>query len=57
MSEDKEKKQEKPQEFHLTKTIGKATYFVTGYFSQTSKESLLDKIKRMIMKDIQSGDY
>lgn len=57
MSGNNEKKQNEECRPHLVKTIGKTTYLVTCHFSETSKETLQDKIKRMIMRDIQSGDY
>ena len=58
MSENNEK--ELPPEErrpHLVKTIGKTTYLVTCHFSETSKETLQDKLKRMIMRDIKDGNY
>lgn len=57
MAENKENKEPKKSEWNFVKTIGKTTYYVEGYFSQTSKENVLDKIKRMIINDIQSGGY
>ena len=57
MSENTETKQTEERKPHLVKTIGKTTYPVTCHFSETSKETLQDKIKRMIMRDIQSGNY
>lgn len=57
MTENKENKESKKNEWNFVKTIGKTTYYVKGYFSQTSKENVLDKIKRMIINDIQSGGY
>ena len=57
MSENNEKKPQEEHRPHLVKTIGKTTYLVTCHFSETSKETLQDKIKRMIMRDIQDGDY
>ena len=57
MSENTETKQTVERKPHLVKTIGKTTYLVTCHFSETSKETLQDKIKRMIMRDIQSGNY
>lgn len=50
--------QKEKQSIQFQKVIGKTAYDVTCYFSDdTDKESLQDKIKRMILKDIQSGDY
>lgn len=36
----------------FSKTIGGTTYKVTVHFSQTSKETITDKITRMIQNDI-----
>ena len=41
----------------LRKTIGGTTYIVTAHFSETSKETMSDKICRMIKRDIESGNY
>ena len=57
MSENKEEQQTKKHQPHLVKTIGKTTYLVTCHFSETSRETLQDKLKRMIVRDIQSGNY
>lgn len=57
MLKNTETKQTEEHKPHLVKTIGKTTYFVTCHFSETSKETLQDKVKRMILSDIQSGDY
>lgn len=38
----------------FTKQIGKTTYEVTVHFSQTSTETLTDKIKRLIQNEISS---
>ena len=37
----------------LIKTIGKTTYKVRVHFSQTSNETMSDKIKRMLKNEIQ----
>ena len=37
----------------LVKKIGKTTYKVRVYFSQTSTETMSDKIKRMLKNEIQ----
>lgn len=42
---------------HFRKVVGKTTYIVTCHFSETSRENLQDKIKRMILRDIQNGNY
>jgi len=57
MSGNNEKKQNEECRLHLVKTIGKTICLVTCHFSKTSKETLQDKVKRMILRDIQSGDY
>ena len=36
----------------LTMKIGKTTYLVRVHFSQTSRETLEDKIKRMLRDDV-----
>ena len=41
----------------MRRTIGGTTYIVTAHFSETSKETMSDKICRMIRKDIESGNY
>ena len=41
----------------FTKRIGKTVYKVTIHFSKTSKETAQDKIKRLILRDIESGKY
>lgn len=53
MSENKKQQQTKERRPHLVKTIGKTTYLVTCHF----RETLQDKLKRMIIRDIQSGNY
>ena len=41
-----------PQTF--TKVIGKTTYEVSVYFSQTSTETMADKVKRLIQNEVNS---
>ena len=41
----------------MRKIIGGTTYIVTAHFSETSKETMSDKICRMIKRDIESGNY
>lgn len=41
----------------MRRTIGKTTYIVNAYFSQTGKETMSDIICRMIKRDIESGNY
>ncbi len=36
----------------LVKTIGSTTYEVSFHFSETSKETMSDKIKRLIRRDM-----
>lgn len=57
MSENKKQQQTKERRPHLVKIIGKTTYLVTCHFSETSRETLQDKLKRMIIRDIQSENY
>ena len=57
MSENNEKELPEEHRPRLVKTIGKTTYLVTCHFSETSKETLQDKLKRMIMRDIKDGNY
>ena len=37
----------------LVKKIGRTTYIVRVYFSKTSKETMSDKIKRILKNEIQ----
>ena len=39
----------------FTKRIGRTTYHVRVFFSETSKESLNDKLLRLIKNDIARG--
>ena len=39
----------------LKTTIGKITYLVGIHFSENSKETMADKIDRMIRREIQTG--
>ena len=57
MSENNKSQQAQERRPHLVKTIGRTTYLVTCHFSETSRETLQDKLKRMIVRDIQSGNY
>ena len=56
MSGNNEKELPEERRPHLVKTIRKTTYLVTCHFSETSKETLQDKLKRMIMRDIKDGN-
>lgn len=40
----------------LKTTIGKITYLVGVHFNKDSKETMADKIDRMIRRDIQTGN-
>ena len=57
MSESHEKQQKQERRPHLVKAIGKTAYLVACHFSETNKETLQDKLNRMILRDIQSGNY
>lgn len=57
MPKNNENQQAQERRPHFVKTIGRTTYFVTCNFSETSRETLQDKLKRMIVRDIQSGNY
>ncbi|MBQ8913372.1 MAG: transposon-encoded TnpW family protein [Lachnospiraceae bacterium] len=46
---DNNNKQEIPT---IKSEIGKTTYVVGIHFSKTSKETLKDKIKRMVLQDV-----
>ena len=39
----------------LKTTVGKITYLVGVHFSEDGKETMADKIDRMIRRDIQTG--
>ncbi|MCI8775453.1 MAG: hypothetical protein HFI50_16335 [Lachnospiraceae bacterium] len=57
MSENNVEQQTKERRPHLVKTIGKTTCLVTCHYSEMSRETLQDKLKRMIVRDIQSGNH
>lgn len=57
MSKNNESKPQEENKPQLIKTIGKTTYLVNCHFSETSRETVQDKIKRMMMRDIENGDY
>ncbi len=57
MSKNNENQQTAERRPHFVQTIGRTTYLVTCHFSETGKETLQDKLKRMIVRDIQSGNY
>lgn len=37
--------------------VGKTTYVIGVYFSQTSKESMEDKVKRLIRDDVKTANF
>ena len=39
----------------LVKKIGKTTYVVNAHFSDTSKETMNDKIKRMLKNELKAS--
>ncbi|MGL5254241.1 MAG: transposon-encoded TnpW family protein [Brevinema sp.] len=41
----------------FTHKIGKTTYVVGVHFSKTSKETINDKIERLILNDLQREKY
>lgn len=45
-------KQEQPQVKRILKTIGSTTYEIHIHFSSSSKETLNDKIKRLLKNDL-----
>ena len=45
---------EKPKSTTFTKKIGRTTYVVDVHFSETSKETMEDKIKRLIINEIRN---
>lgn len=42
---------------HIKKKIGRTTYNVAIHFSKTSRETMTDKINRLILHDINSEDF
>ena len=41
---------------HLVMKVGTVTYYVNVHFSKTSKETINDKIMRLIRNDIKNGN-
>ncbi len=41
----------------LKTTIGKITYLVGVHFNEAKKETLDDKIRKMIRRDVESGNF
>ena len=52
-----EKQKQKDQGTTVKKKIGNTTYEVVVHFSETSKETMEDKIKRMMKNDVLNGKY
>ena len=48
---------DKEQGPHIKKKIGRTTYNVAIHFSKTSRETMTDKINRLILHDINSEDF
>ena len=48
---------DKEQCSHIKKKIGRTTYNVSIHFSKTSRETMTDKINRLILHDINSEDF
>ena len=42
---------------YIKKKIGRTTYNVAIHFSKTSRETMTDKINRLILHDINSEDF
>ena len=41
----------------LTMKRGRTTFLIGLHFSDTAKETLDDKVKRLISKDVQAGNF
>ena len=41
----------------VRKQIGKTTYIVRVHFSQTAKETLEDKMKRLMLDDVKTANF
>lgn len=41
----------------MVKKIGKTTYIVTAHFSEDSRETMDDKIKRMLADEVKSDEF
>lgn len=41
---------------HFTKTVGGTTYEVTVHFSKTSKETMADKLLRLIQREAENKE-
>lgn len=50
-------KQEPQNDGSFTMQVGNTTFLVGLHFSKTSKETLEDKMKRLIEKDIRNNNF
>jgi hypothetical protein len=50
-------RQKSRQRTKIKKKIGRTTYNVAIHFSKTSRETMTDKINRLILHDINSEDF
>lgn len=46
-----------PDEPRLSMRIGNTTYLVGIHFSETSKDTLADKVKKLIRRDLESENF
>lgn len=46
-----------PEAARLTMKSGNKTLIIGLHFSETSKETLQDKIKKLIQKDVEDGNF
>ena len=46
-----------PEAGRLTMRSGNKTLVIGLYFSETSKETLQDKVKKLIKKDVEDGNF
>lgn len=49
--------EEKEQCPYIKKKIGRTTYHVAVHFSKTSRETLTDKINKLILHDINNEEF
>lgn len=48
-------KQQNHNTTRIIRKIGKTTYIANAYFNENATESIDDKIKRMLRKDVEKG--
>lgn len=48
---------EEPDVPTFRRTIGGTTYIVRVHFSKTSKETLADKVKRMLVEEVKNANF